>query len=126
MLKVDTPGPEGRGWKRTHSELVTSQLPAGWKKRVADGADFILKETWVKANDAHYAAALVSLRAQDSVVREHAILFATQDAKVWPVSHCHGTGSLFSEIGAGCPNNYVRNRACCVQSWFRKTALWVL
>ena len=55
----------------------------------------------VKANDPHY------------------------DAKVWPVAHPHGTGSLHSEIGAGSPNNYARNRALCVQSWFRKTALWV-
>ena len=47
-----------------------------------------------------------------------------QDAKVWPGAHPHGTGSLYSEIGAGSPQQYARNRACCVQSWFRKTALW--
>ena len=48
----------------------------------------------------------------------------TEDAKVWPGAHPHGTGSLYSEIGAGSPQQYARNRACCVQSWFRKTALW--
>ena len=51
-------------------------------------------------------------------------LRSTEDAKVWPGAHPHGTGSLYSEIGAGSPQHYVRNRACSVQSWFRKTALW--
>ena len=45
---------------------------------------------------------------------------------MWPVVHPHGTGSLHAEVGAGSsPGNYARNRALCLQSWFRKTALWV-
>ena len=81
VLKVDAPGPDRRGWKRSHSEIDPNLLPAGWKKRVADGANFVLQETWaphtkiaspfarclfcvsqilqVKANDPHYASALM-------------------------------------------------------------------
>ena len=60
------------------------------------------------------------IQATDAMI----CLRSTEDAKVWPGAHPHGTGSLYSEIGAGSPQHYVRNRACCVQSWFRKTALW--
>ena len=49
VLKVDAPGSEGRGWKRTHAEIGTSELPSGWRQKVADGAKYILKETWVRA-----------------------------------------------------------------------------
>ena len=64
VLKVDAPE-QGRGWKRTHSEIDTSELPPDWKKKVADGADFVLRETWVKANDPHYVFGLSSAaRAQ--------------------------------------------------------------
>ena len=65
VLKVDAPE-NGRGWKRTHSEIDTAaDLPPDWKKKVADGADFVLRETWVKANDPHYVFGLSSAaRAQ--------------------------------------------------------------
>ena len=58
VLKIDIPGEERRGWKRTRSEIDTASMPANWKKRVAEGANFVLQETWVKANDAHYAPPL--------------------------------------------------------------------
>ena len=48
VLKVDAPGSEGRGWKRTHAEIGTSELPSGWRQKVADGTKYILKETWVR------------------------------------------------------------------------------
>ena len=48
------------------------------------------------------------------------------DAKVWPIVHPHGTGSVRSEIGAGAPKNHTCNRITKIQSWFRRTALWVL
>ena len=60
VLKIDIPGEERRGWKRTRSEIDTASMPANWKKRVAEGANFVLQETWVKANDAHYAPPLES------------------------------------------------------------------
>ena len=59
VLKVDAPE-KGRGWKRTHSEIDTADLPPDWKTKVADGASFVLRETWVKANDAHYVLASAS------------------------------------------------------------------
>ena len=60
ILKVDAPE-KGRGWKRTRSEINTAaDLPPDWSKKVADGADFVLRETWVKANDPHYVLALAS------------------------------------------------------------------
>ena len=122
-MKVDAPGPDRRGWKRSHSEIDPNLLPAGWKKRVADGANFVLQETWAPHTKLHRPLRVVSFASsQISQVKANDPHY---DAKVWPVAHPHGTGSLHSEIGAGSPNNYARNRALCVQSWFRKTALWV-
>ena len=126
LLKVDAPGPDQRGWKRMQSEIDTNNLPSGWKKKVADGAQFVLQETWVTRaslrGSSRFARCARALRKHTGQVKAND---AHYDAKVWPVAHPHGTGSLHSEIGAGSPNNYVRNRALCVQSWFRKCALWV-
>ena len=63
VLKVDAPE-KGRGWKRTRSEIGTCDPPPDSKKKVADGANFVLRETWVKANDPDYALALASWRAR--------------------------------------------------------------
>ena len=46
------------------------------------------------------------------------------DAKVWPVAHPYGTGSVLSEVGSGSPVAHCRNRSTMIQSWFRKTPLW--
>ncbi len=46
------------------------------------------------------------------------------DAKVWPASHPHGTGSVLSETQSGSPKAHARNRATLIQSWFRRTPLW--
>ena len=48
-----------------------------------------------------------------------------EDAKCWPGAHPHGTGSVNSEPNSGGYKQFVRNRACLVQSWFRRNALWV-
>ena len=99
-FKIDVPNKDGRGWKRTYSEISSQDLGNRWSEQVADGAKYIMQETWVKANDPHY------------------------DAKVWPIAHPHGTGSVRSEHKAGAPQNHARNRLTQIQSWFRRTPLW--
>ena len=56
VLKVDAPGGGGRGWKRTNAEVDTSSLSNGWRQRISDGAKYVIRETWVKANDPHIDA----------------------------------------------------------------------
>ena len=46
------------------------------------------------------------------------------DAKVWPVVHPNGTGSMLAEPGAGSGYRHAENRLALIQSWFRKIALW--
>ena len=46
------------------------------------------------------------------------------DAKLWPVVHPYGTGSMLSEAGSGMPHKHAKNRLVLIQSWFRKSALW--
>lgn len=67
---------------------------------MATGANYVIKETWVKANEPHY------------------------DAKTWPVAHPYGTGSERSEVNSGSPQAHARNRSTLIQSWFRRTPLW--
>ena len=101
VFKVDCPR-EGtrRGWKRTHSEIDTQELGDKWRDEMAAGSKYIIEETWVKANEPHY------------------------DAKLWPVAHPHGTGSVLSEYGSGSHMAHARNRNAMIQNWFRCTALW--
>ena len=56
VLKVDVPGGEDRGWKRSRVEVTTAELPAGRRQKISDGARYIIHETWVKANDPHIDA----------------------------------------------------------------------
>ena len=57
VLKIDVPNPGGRGWKRTFSEISTQDQDLGenWGQQMSEGARYVLKETWVKANEPHYA-----------------------------------------------------------------------
>ena len=57
VLKIDVPKPGGRGWKRTFSEISTQDQDLGenWGQQMSEGARYVLKETWVKANEPHYA-----------------------------------------------------------------------
>ena len=55
VFKIDAPRPEGRGWKRTFSEIDTDKdLGEDWKKEMVEGAKYVLEESHVKANDPHY------------------------------------------------------------------------
>ena len=49
IFKVDAPS--GRGWKRTYSEIDTQELGDSWREEMATGANYVIKETWVKANE---------------------------------------------------------------------------
>ena len=57
VLKIDAPRAEGRGWKRTYSEIDTQKdLGEDWRKDMERGARYVLQESHVKANDPHYDA----------------------------------------------------------------------
>ena len=57
IIKIDAPRPEGRGWKRTYSEIDTQKdLGEDWRRDMARGARYVLQESHVKANDPHYDA----------------------------------------------------------------------
>ena len=56
-IKVDVPGPNGKGWKRTNAEIDTQEcLDDSMKEDLRSGARFLLEETWVPANDCHFDA----------------------------------------------------------------------
>ena len=102
-LEIDIPGKDGKGWQRTGHSVNTQDdtlLNDSWKKDLTMGSKHIVSETWVPANDPHY------------------------DARVFPVVHPYGTGSLLSETGAGGTQTHARNRLLLLQSWFRRSALW--
>ena len=100
VLKIDVPRHDGRGWKRTHSEIDTQDLGEEWPQQMSKGARYVLEETWVRANDPHY------------------------DAKCYPHMHPYGTGSVLSEYYAGGPKSNFRNRVTQIQSIFRRSPLW--
>ena len=78
-IDVHSPGENGRGWSRagTLDTDCCPELDQQWREDLASGAKFLVEETWVKGNDAHY------------------------DAKCWPCVHPWGSGSLLSEPGSG-------------------------
>ena len=102
-LELEVPGPYGKGWQRTGNFVDTggdAMLDDAWKSDIASGSKHILEETWVPANDPHY------------------------DARVFPVVHPYGTGSLLAEAGSGGTQRHACNRLMLVQSWFRRSSLW--
>ena len=102
-LELEIPGPGGKGWQATGNIIDTQDDPVlndAWKRDLAKGSAHILEETWVPANDPHY------------------------DARVFPIVHPHGTGSLLSENGSGGPQHHARNRLMLLQNWFRRSSLW--
>ncbi len=101
-IEVEIPRKSG-GWRRAGSSLDTQDfqdLDDSWRDDLSNGARYLLEESHVKANDANY------------------------DAKCWPQAHPYGTGSLLAEPGSGGAQKLARNRASCIQSFFRRSALW--
>ena len=100
-IEVDVPGPGGRGWRRTGSQIDTQDdLDDTWRRQLSDGTRHLQEETWVPANDPHY------------------------DARVFPCVHPYSTGSLLAEVGSGGTQRFSRNRLMLIESWFRRSALW--
>lgn len=63
-IELDVPRQEGRGWQRSGATLDQSDHPdldETWRRDVADGAQHLLTETWVPANDPHYDSKMQSL-----------------------------------------------------------------
>ena len=67
VLKVDVPQSGGRGWKRTAAEISPDEVGDGWRQQIADGAKYVMEETWVKANDPHYDAKAMTAGIRESV-----------------------------------------------------------
>ena len=102
-LEIDVPGEGGRGWSRTESSIEVGNdatLDEQWREDISRGARHLREESYVRVSEPHY------------------------DAKVWPVVHPYGTGSLLAEPGAGSAHKHAKNRLVLIQSWFRKSALW--
>jgi len=102
-IELDIPGEGGKGWQRTGSSVDVAgdgTLNEAWRRDIAQGAQHLREETYVRLSEPHY------------------------DAKVWPHVHPYGTGSLLAEPGAGSAQRHARNRLMLIQSFFRKSAMW--
>ena len=99
-IEVDVPGPGGKGWQRTSGSINTAELGEAVRKDISQGSAHILEQAYVPASDAHY------------------------DARVWPVVHPYGSGSVFAEPRSGGVQKHARNRLTLIQSWFRRSPLW--
>jgi len=102
-IEIDIPGEGGRGWQRTGSSVEVEgdgTLNEAWRRDIAQGAQHLREETYVRLSEPHY------------------------DAKVWPHVHPYGTGSLLAEPGAGSAHRHARNRLMAIQSFFRSSAMW--
>ena len=95
---------DGQGWRRCRRsvEIGDDVLDDDCREKLAQGAQALYEDTFVKANDKHY------------------------DAKVFPSVHPYGTGSLHAEPGAGKqPTNAFRRNLFALQSWFRHSTAWI-
>ena len=97
LVLKDVAGKRTRSFADTQDDEVLNDQ---WCKDMQKGVSHILEETWVKASEAHY------------------------DAKLWPHVHPYGTGSVYSEPGAGGLHHHARNRLTNIQSWFRRSSSW--
>ena len=98
-LETDVPGEGGRGWSRTESSIEVGDdatLDEQWREDISRGARHLREESYVRVSEPHY------------------------DAKVWPVVHPYGTGSMLAEPGAGSAHKHAKNRPVLIQSRFRK------
>jgi len=103
-LHVEVPTKDGtKRWRRAPGEMDLSREPAlgeAWRHDMIGGAKFIAQEAYISATDPHY------------------------DAKVFPVVHPHGTGSLLAEVDHAGIQRFAKNRLTLIQSWFRRSPMW--
>ena len=96
-LQVQTKDSSG-GWRSVGSTELTPGNHS-WRRHLRKGAQQ-LQDLHVRAGDAHY------------------------DAKLFPIVHPYGSGSVRSEFGSGGHQKLVRSRAMSIQSWFRRSSMW--
>ena len=99
-VEVEVPGEGGRGWARTGSSIDPANDPAlgpEWRRDIQAGARHLRDETYVRFSEPH------------------------MDAKLWPVVHPYGTGSLLSEAGSGMPHKHAKNASCLSKAGFEKS-----
>ena len=53
---------QNKTWRKVGKDIDTSDLGEKWKREVSQGADLLLKETWVKATEPHYDAKVEGVR----------------------------------------------------------------
>jgi hypothetical protein len=128
-IELDVPRAEGRGWQRSGAVLDQTQHPdldESWRRDLTEGAQHLLTETWVPANDPHYDSKMCS---QTCLFRTHCkhcthMLWADTTPARWPCAHPYGSGSLLSEPGSGGTQRFARNRLGLLDSFFRRSSLW--
>ena len=100
---MDVEGKTRGKWQSTGLVIQTgdgTNLGEKWRQDISQGADHVLRESWVTASDPHY------------------------DAKLWPHLHPYSSGSLLSEPGTGGMARLVKNRLLLAQSAFRNNNLY--
>ena len=110
-------------WHKFDAAVDVSDLGAKWKNDVTEGARQLLKETWVKGNDAHMDAKVYPhMHPYSGGVRLN-LDIASRVASPHPdaLFRCtrpfrYGTGSLLSEPGSGGIPKLCRNRLALSRS----------
>ena len=93
--------PHHKSWKASGLVIDTDrEFDEKWKHDMTKGAEHVLQTTYITASDCHL------------------------DAKLWPVMHPYGTGSLWAEIQSGGMHRLIKNRLLCIQNCFRMNNLY--
>ena len=86
IIGADVPGPDGKGWARAPGQLTLDEAPGltqQWREDLVTGANVVVEETFLPANDPHY------------------------DAKLWPRVHPYGTAVRIHGSSTGTKKRYV-------------------
>ena len=121
---------DGFTWRRTSSSLeIDEDTLEGHRESISSGARALREDAFVKASARCVCFCVyVSLH---SVVHMQAISVSDPhlDAKIFPIAHPYGTGSLNCESSSVQPQHFCRNRLLALQSFFRRSsryAFWML
>ena len=75
-IELDVPRAEGRGWQRSGAVLdqdLHPDLDESWRRDLTDGAQHLLTETWVPANDPHYDSKMYSQTTANGRIAWHLV-----------------------------------------------------
>ena len=129
-IELDVPGPGGRGWRRTNSSVLTSDLGEHVCEDIAKGSAHILEHTYVAGYDPHYDAKKrgqyptrmaqglstdENTRLRTQCMIPYTLAFTILSVVTWSVS---------AEPGSGGIQRHARNRLTQIQPWFRRSPMW--